>query len=189
MRQRVLVIGGSPRRGGNTDDCVRYICERLQGAAKHRAEAVYIRELNIKPCAGCRQCMSEGECVIRDDDMAELMRRVMNCDVLVQVAPVYWNGPPGIMKNFIDRTHGVYAKSGVLAGKQGYIVSIAADSGFGPHEAVVSSWFGHYGGRLGEKVRLFAREKGELMASPTEVQKLDRLVRTIAGVSKGDGRA
>ena len=179
MEQTVLVVAGSPRQGGNTDDCARYVCKQLERTGQRRAEAVYLRELNIKPCAGCRGCMSEGECVIRDDDMADLMARVMNCGVLVQAAPVYWGGPPGIMKNFIDRTHGVYAKANVLAGKQGYIVSIAADGGFGPHEAVLSSWFGHYGGHLVDKVRLIAREKGELMASPTEVQKLDSLVRTI----------
>lgn len=179
MQQTVLVIAGSPRRGGNTDDCARYICERLERAGGYRAVAVHVRELHIKPCAGCRECMSAGECVIRDDDMAGLMEQVMDCDVLVQVAPVYWNGPPGGMKNFIDRTHGVYAKSNVLAGTPGYVVSIAADGGFEPHEAVVSSWFCHYGGELVETLRLFAREKGELMGSASQVGRLDGVVSSI----------
>jgi len=181
VSRKVLVLVGSPRPGGNTDDCARYLAERLRSVGDHSVELAPLRELTIKPCAGCRACMQRGECAIRDDDMPALMDRVAGCDVLVQAAPVYWCGPPGPVKDFVDRTHGVFTIPGYLAGKKGAIVSVAAESGFGPHEAILSSWFRYYGGEILAKVRLLAREKGELLSRPAELKKLDRLAQRMAG--------
>jgi multimeric flavodoxin WrbA len=180
MKQRVLIVAGSPRAGGNTDDAVLYLADRLRDSGRFAVETVQVRDLHIRPCAGCRVCMERGECAIQDDEMPALMATVAGCDVLILAAPVYWMGPPGAMKNFIDRTHGVFTNSRYLASKPGALVSVAADGGFEPHEAIVSSWFCYYGGDLLRRVRLLAREKGELVSRPAELQKLDRLAETLA---------
>ena len=60
-------------------------------------------------------------------------------------APVYWDSPPGIMKDFIDRSHGSF-KTGnlLLKGKVIYLINVATISGFQTAEAVYQSWLSYY---------------------------------------------
>jgi multimeric flavodoxin WrbA len=100
--------------------------------------------------------------------------------VLVIVCPVFWQSPPGAMKDFIDRSHGVYAhRAKPFAGKQAAIVSVATDGGFETQERILTGWLRYYGARIVGKVRLLARERGDLVKSPSELRKLDSLVRRI----------
>ena len=158
---RVLCLSGSPRRGGNTDYCIDYLAERLAEQPGAQVETAYLSQLNIAPCRGCRACMREKRCVLEGDDFSALWTKVMAADLLIVAAPVYWLAPPGVMKNFIDRTHGVYALGDPLSGKSAYLISVAADGGFEPHEQVMTSWLHHYGARMLGKARILARELGE----------------------------
>ncbi len=109
------------------------------------------------------------------------MARVFACDLLLLGAPVYWYGPPGVMKNFIDRTHGYYLDHTVLRGKRAALISVATDGGFEPHEAVMRSWLGIYGATVDATIRVFSCEKGEVLERPDEFAKVRDLVDTIAG--------
>jgi multimeric flavodoxin WrbA len=180
---RILGISGSPRRGGNTDFAVRRALERLGGDGNcggGRAEFLRIHDHDIRHCTGCRACTKAGRCVIRGDDFQRLFAQVRRADVLVIGAPVYWFAPPGALKDFIDRTHGAYfdpAKP--LAGKRAALITVAADSGWATHERVLTAWLTCYGAEVVGKVRLLAKEMGELEASPSELRKLDALVRRV----------
>ena len=123
--------------------------------------------------------------MIQDDDFNLVMDQVMEADVLVFGAPVYWYGPPGLMKDFIDRSHGYFAvPTKILNGKKAYLISVAADGGFEPHEDVMASWLGYYGAEIGEKVRIYGREKGDVQANAREVGKLEELAAHIAEEAK-----
>ncbi|HID06932.1 MAG TPA: flavodoxin family protein [Armatimonadetes bacterium] len=172
----VLGVSGSPRRDGNTDIAVREALRLLQERTGVRFEFVRIADLNILPCQGCRKCMQLGHCAIREDDFEDLMRKFFDADLYVLGAPVYWLGPPGVMKNFIDRTHGYYLDHTILRGKNAALISIATASGFEPHEQVMASWLHCYGARIVSRVRLLACEKGELLQRPHEMAKLKQLV-------------
>jgi hypothetical protein len=81
------------------------------------------------------------------------------------------------MKDFIDRTHTAYAgATGQLAGKDGYLVTLAADSGFETADEIAASWFRWYGGAIRGGVHLLAREKDDLKSRPGEIAKLDTLI-------------
>jgi multimeric flavodoxin WrbA len=120
------------------------------------------------------------DCVIRDDDFHALWRRILATDVIVQLSPVYWLGPPGKHKDLIDRSHAYFASGRVLAGKTGYTVSIAGDSGFESHEAIVESWLRWYGVNVKGRLRVVAREIGDAAASAAAVADLKRFAREIA---------
>ncbi|MFP4028220.1 MAG: flavodoxin family protein [Candidatus Brocadiia bacterium] len=60
---RVLILSGSPREGGNTDDCVARVSQRL-GEGGHEVETIRVCDLDLKPCMGCRRCMELGRCAI-----------------------------------------------------------------------------------------------------------------------------
>ena len=179
----ILGLSGSPRRDGNTDILVK---EALRILAEHsgaRTEFVRVADHDIKPCAGCRACMKLGRCAIQDDDFEELMARFFAADLLVLGAPVYWLGPPGIMKSFIDRTHGYYLDHTILRGKRAALISVATDSGFEPHEAVMASWLEVYGAEVVSRIRVFSCEKGEVLGRPEELRKLDHLLEGVVAPS------
>ncbi len=172
----VLGISGSPRRDGNTDILVREALILLSNRMGVSTEFLRVADRNIKPCDGCRACMTLGHCIIQDDDFGEVWARVMAADLLILGAPVYWLGPPGVMKNFIDRTHGYYLGHTILRGKQAILISPATDSGFETHEAIMQSWFEIYGGEVIGAVRVFSCEKGEVLDRPEEFSKVRKLV-------------
>lgn len=188
----ILGISGSPREGGNTDVAVR---EALRQSLTHgppvETELIRVADHSVLPCSGCRQCMELGRCIIDDDDFDGLWERVIRADALVIGAPVYWFAPPGPMKDFIDRTHGPFAVGGgtLLADKPVLVLSVAADSGFDPHEAVMTSWLGYYGATVVDRVRLYARETGDLAGSHDQMQVIrdsaDELCRALLPGGRG----
>lgn len=175
MRQpmgSILGVSGSPRRDGNTDLLVREALRLLAERTGATAEFVRVADRRIEPCRGCRACMTLGHCAIQDDEFEALMARVLAADLLVLGAPVYWLGPPGVMKDFIDRAHGYYTDRTVLRGKRAVLISVATESGFEPHEAVMASWLRVYGAEIVGTLRILSCEKGEVLHRPEEFGKV-----------------
>ena len=183
MRRSVTIIQGSPRRGGNTERASHYLAERMDGLADLRLVNLY--DLRIRRCEGCRRCMTDGVCVIHDDDFPELWEQVRSAAVIVQACPVYWHSPPGIMKDFIDRTHSTYLDNHALEGARAYLVTVAADSGFETCETIMASWITAYGGTLASTARLYARDLGELEGRPENLRTLEQLA---DGILEAGGR-
>jgi len=177
--KKALCIMGSPRMGGNTDFAAARIAEKL--APHFDVDLVRLPRIELKRCIGCRACMRLGRCAIDDDDFPKLWQQALEADVVVQTYPVYWNGPPGIMKDFIDRTHTAYATTGHMRDTIGYTVGVATLCGFETADDVVESWFVNYGGAVAGRVHLLAREKDDLRNDPAELRKLDRLIEEMQG--------
>lgn len=175
----VLCIMGSPRMGGNTNFAATRITDRL--APHFEVGLVRLPGIELKRCVGCRACMRLGRCAIDDDDFPQLWQQTRAADVIVQAYPVYWNGPPGIMKDFIDRTHTAYATTGHMRGKIGYTVGVATLCGFETADDVVESWFVNYGGAIAGRVHLLAREKDDLKSDAREIGRLDQLIEQMLG--------
>ncbi len=176
---QVLCLSCSPRKGGNTDFCAQVVADELRTLPAVSVEVVRLDDYDIKHCRGCRGCMKLKDCVIRDDDFHELWRHILAANVIIQLSPVYWAGPPGKHKDLIDRSHAYFACGRVLAGKTGYTISIAGDDGFDSHEAVVEGWLGWYGVNLKGRLRVLARQTGDAAASSTTVSELKRFAREI----------
>jgi multimeric flavodoxin WrbA len=101
---KVTIFNGSPRgKKGNTHLMVK---EFSKGAVLGRAEVenVFLVKKKIRPCRGCFTCWikTPGKCVIKDD-MAELIQKFGESDIVVFATPVYVDNVTGIMKNFMDR--------------------------------------------------------------------------------------
>ncbi|TET70584.1 flavodoxin family protein [Candidatus Bathyarchaeota archaeon] len=180
LSMKVLAISGSPRRDGNTDDALKATLDELEGRIQGLdAEFLRITDYRIEHCRGCRHCMTHVECVIRDDDLDLLVGKMHDADLVILGAPVYWWGPPGVFKDFIDRTHGFYPDDTRFQGKKVAVVTVAAQSGFPSHEKTMS-WLEHYGAEYVGWLRLFAREKGELKMKPKQLKKLEAFALEIA---------
>lgn len=70
MSKKVLILSGSPRKGGNSD----ILCDEfLHGAqdAGHKAEKIRVAEKKVAPCSGCYYCSTHGGACVHKDDMAD----------------------------------------------------------------------------------------------------------------------
>ena len=100
--KKVLILSGSPRKNGNSD----LLCnEFARGAieAGHEVEKIRVAEKNIGFCRACYACRGTGVCAIKDD-MAELMQKMIDCDVMVLASPVYFYSIDAQLKAVIDRS-------------------------------------------------------------------------------------
>jgi multimeric flavodoxin WrbA len=175
---KILIVSCSPRRNGNSDAAAKR-CLSLLGDIGD-AEVVRVHDHEIRHCLGCRKCMRLMRCVIRGDDFDRLFRRWQEADVLVIVCPVFWQSPPGAMKDFIDRSHGVYGhQSKPFSGKKAAIVSVATDGGFETQERILGGWLRYYGAKVIGRAWLLARERGDLVKNPSELRKLDSFLRRL----------
>lgn len=103
MTKKVLILSGSPRKGGNSDT----LCEQfMKGAedAGHIVEKIFVTSKNVAPCMACYYCTKHnGECAIKDD-MNDILEKMLNADVLVLSSPVYFYSISAQLKAVIDRT-------------------------------------------------------------------------------------
>ncbi len=100
---KVLVINGSARTDkGNTALVLAPFIEGLKDAGAS-VEAVYAKNLKIRPCIGDFQCWFKkvGEC-IHSDDMLSLYPKLREADILVLATPVYLP-LPGEFQNLLNR--------------------------------------------------------------------------------------
>jgi multimeric flavodoxin WrbA len=72
---------------------------RAKGAT---VEEVLLGDLVIKECDGCHACWGGNECG-KNDDMRGMYSKIGESDVIIFGTPIYWYGPSGLMKLFIDR--------------------------------------------------------------------------------------
>lgn len=123
MSKKVLILSGSPRLNSNSD----ILCnEFMRGAAEagNDVEKIRIAAKNIAPCHGCYYCTEHnGECVSKDD-MAEILQKMIDADVLVLASPVYFYAIDAQMKAVIDRT---VARWTEVKNKEFYYIVTMAD--------------------------------------------------------------
>jgi len=106
-QQRVLGIGGSPRKGGNTDVLLETI---LKGARETRtvARAVHLRDVQFQPCIGCEKCRKDRICTGLHDGMSLLYPPIQESRGLVLVSPTHNYNVTAWIKAFIDRLYCFY---------------------------------------------------------------------------------
>lgn len=121
--KKVLILSGSPRLHGNSDT----LCDQfMQGAldAGHQVEKIRLSEKKINYCQGCGACSQTHKC-FQQDDMTEILDKMVNADVIVMATPVYFYAMDGQMKTLIDRTVPRYTE---ISNKDFYFIIAAADT-------------------------------------------------------------
>ena len=100
----ILILSGSPRKGGNTDLLVEAF---VNGASqKHHVEVVSVHDYKVNPCMGCNACFkNETHACVQKDDMPLIYEKMAIADMLVIASPVYFYGLSAQLKAVIDRCH------------------------------------------------------------------------------------
>ena len=121
--KKVLILSGSPRKGGNSD----ILCDEFaRGAVEvgNEVEKIRVAEKKISPCLGCYYCREHGGRCVFNDEMADILQKIIDCDVLVLSSPVYFYSVCAQLKIVIDRT---VARWTEIANKELYYITTAAD--------------------------------------------------------------
>lgn len=121
MSKKVLILSGSPRKGGNSD----LLCDEFARGAQeagHFVEKIRVQDLKISGCLACYGCRGTGVCV-QKDDMAQLLEKMIAADVIVLATPVYFYSLDGQVKTMIDRTLPRYTE---IQNKDFYFIATAA---------------------------------------------------------------
>ena len=103
MGKKVLMLSGSPRKGGNSD----ILCDAFARGAQeagHAVEKIRVAAKKIAPCSACYYCRDHGGVCVHQDDMAEILQKMIDADVLVLASPVYFYSINAQLKAAIDRT-------------------------------------------------------------------------------------
>ena len=100
----ILILSGSPRKGGNTDLLVEAF---VKGASqKHHVEVVSVHDYKVNPCMGCNACFkNKANACVQNDDMSLIYEKMSQADMLVIASPVYFYGLSAQLKAVIDRFH------------------------------------------------------------------------------------
>lgn len=123
MSKKVLILSGSPRKGGNSD----LLCDAfLRGAREggNAVEKIFIRDKKIAPCSACYYCRDNGGACAIKDDMAEILDKMLAADVIVMASPVYFYSIDAQLKMVIDRTVAKWTK---IQNKEFYYIMTAAE--------------------------------------------------------------
>ena len=113
MGKKILVLSGSPRKGGNSD----YLCDRFIAGAQeagHEAAKIFISGKKVGYCRACYACKNTGKCV-QKDDMEEILAKMLAADVLVLASPVYFYSIDAQIKTVLDRTLARWTELGVCS--------------------------------------------------------------------------
>lgn len=123
MIKNVLILSGSPRKGGNSD----LLCnEFMRGAIEfgNKVTKINVADKRIAPCRACYACRETGKCVIKDD-MADILQAMIDADVLVLASPVYFYSIDAQLKALIDRTVARWLE---VKNKEFYYIATCADT-------------------------------------------------------------
>lgn len=137
MSKKVLILSSSPRKGGNSDT----LCDEfMRGALEtgHEVEKIFLRDRTIDYCMGCGICNTTHKCV-QEDDMADILDKMVNTDVIVMATPVYFYTMDAQMKTLIDRTVPRYTE---ISNKEFYYIITAADTEITNMEKTIESFRG-----------------------------------------------
>lgn len=122
--KKVLIVSSS-LRGGSNSEILAHEAEKGAIDAGNEVEFLSLKGKDIKFCIGCLACQKTNKC-IQKDDMADLIGKVQNTDVLIFASPIYYYEMSGQLKTFLDRCNPLYSQENKF--KDVYLITSAYDS-------------------------------------------------------------
>ena len=139
MSKKVLILSGSPRKGGNSD----LLCDEfMRGAIEAGNDAAKIRiaEKKIGCCSACYYCRDHGGVCAKKDDMPTILQMMIDADVIVLASPVYFYSIDAQLKTLIDRT---VARWTEVRDKEFYYIVTSADEERESQERTIECFRGY----------------------------------------------
>lgn len=139
MSKNVLILSGSPRKGGNSD----LLCDEFARGAQeagNNVEKIRVAAKKVAPCSACYYCREHGGECVHKDDMAEILQKMIDADVLVLASPVYFYSIDAQLKAVIDRTVARWLE---VKNKEFYYIATMADEAFSSADTTLACFRGY----------------------------------------------
>ncbi|MDD1705215.1 MAG: flavodoxin family protein [Methanoregula sp.] len=141
---KVIAFNGSPKEEGNTYHLIRHTLDEIEKAGI-MTELVQIGGRKVHPCMACGRCfeMRDRECSVKNDNVNEYIRKMIDADAIIIGTPTYFAGVTPEIKAFMDRAFFVGKANGDLF-RQKLGAGIAAERRSGAVCAVdtINHYFG-----------------------------------------------
>jgi multimeric flavodoxin WrbA len=175
----IIGICGSPRKGN-----MEWMLETLLAAANHAGaatELILLRTAHVEMCGGCLACerrdeAGRGTCRT-DDDMKNILPKLLAADIIVLGTPGYMSLLSGLLKNFLDRTCPVWP---AMKGK-GIVGVAVAEEGIGASLRNLRTYGDLLGMRWLGGVTTLTKLPKEASRQPDVRTRLERLGGRLAG--------
>lgn len=117
MSKKIVVITGSPRRGGNSFAMTESFISaaEAEGCEVKRFDAAF---MNLGGCHACETCFSTGRACSFDDDFNTIAPYIEEAEGVVFTLPVYWYSIPAQIKCVIDKLYSFCVAGRDIAGKK-----------------------------------------------------------------------
>ena len=101
---KVVAVGGSARRNGNTALLIEAVFEPLREAGIE-CELIELAGKDIRGCTACGKCTekADGQCYGRRDDGNDIIGRLGAADGIILGSPVYFADVTSELKAIMDR--------------------------------------------------------------------------------------
>ncbi|MBJ6726687.1 flavodoxin family protein [Geomesophilobacter sediminis] len=139
MPKNILVLTGSPRKGGNTDKLADAFIAGAQKAG-HTTVRYATADKHIRGCVDCQTCFSKGVACSFADDFNALAPLVEQADMLVLATPLYWFSFPTQLKAAIDKFYAFFIGNRPLKIKECALVVSGGDSEVRKFDGIVTSY-------------------------------------------------
>lgn len=111
MQKNILIINGSYRDDGITDQTIAIISDHLRKKGAE-IDTIFLRDEDFKFCLNCRECMQKPgnnpEPCVQIDAMKEIVEKLELADALVLASPTNLGSVTALFKRFMERLS-VYA--------------------------------------------------------------------------------
>lgn len=104
---RVLGVGGSPRKSGNSDVLLTRMLEAVT-AKEIAADRVPLRDIQYRGCIGCERCRKDRICTSLTDGMSLIYPDLLRSQGLSLASPTHHYNVTAWMKALIDRLYCFY---------------------------------------------------------------------------------
>ena len=176
----ITAICSSPRKGNS-----EFLARKFLEAAKKKGaetELILLRKKSIKECTGCGVCYgTQLGCRIKDD-MEDIIRKILEADLIVFATPTYFDNVSGMMKTFMDRTDPL-CEPQKLKGKQAFIICVGGqpiEPSIRRCEQALKNFIEIHSMELVGSFLARAESPGEIAKKPKLVKKLQNIAEGLA---------
>lgn len=101
---KILVFNGSPKKENSDTLCITNAFLKGLKTKPQQVEYITVADKHIEFCSGCFCCMRNGGTCVHNDDMREILQKILQSDLLIFSFPLYCYGMPAMLKALIERT-------------------------------------------------------------------------------------
>lgn len=127
MGKKIVVLTGSPRKGGNSDRMADAFIAGAQGAG-HTVAKIETAPLDVKGCRACDGCYRGGRACFFNDDFNGIAQEILEADAVVFATPLYWFSFPAQLKNVMDKFYAFVVGGKEFKGKECALLVCGGDA-------------------------------------------------------------